>query len=190
MLALVYDRDFSSRHYYAYFVKLRSENSSIAPTVERRVDWPHGPGAVMTIDGRFFASVHLATLEVGWDGSITTLFDESTWDMTMYGDELVANRSSGIYRSGNGGETWELVVYVGDGRFFEVDGRLCLIKGATLSVIDLDTSSITTLAWKGLPNTGERFRDAAQFGDRVYIATADGLFYTKVSAFFMPLSTK
>jgi hypothetical protein len=185
MLAPVFDSGVNAPgRLYVYLIQLRHDASVVAANVERRIEWPHAPFWVMTAGGRFFASTVVATYEVRWDGSITRRFDEGAYDIAEFDGRLVCARFSGIHASSDGGVTWTPVGHAEKGRFFQVGGRLCLLQAGGISLIDLDRGEITRLATEGLPNGG--WAAAAQFKDRVYVATREGLFHKPAREFFTP----
>jgi hypothetical protein len=87
-----------------------------------------------------------------------------------------------VYSSSDGGATWDRVAGAEAHKFFVVDGRLCFLPGPNL--IDVDTGEVTPLAYDGLPYLP--LKAATQVGNRVYIATRDGLYSKPVSGFFDP----
>jgi hypothetical protein len=175
---------------YLYLVRLSprapGDFSEISADLEKRIDWPYGPVWVILVGNRFFASTVVATYEVFKDGTITELFEPGANSMIEHDKRLVISNWNGISASTDGGSTWEFVVGADRGTLFEIDGRLCLWRGARVQTIDLEAGTKTTLAYDGLPTSSGPLEAAAQFGDRIYVGTREGLYHKPISEFFIP----
>jgi hypothetical protein len=192
MLVPVFDWTVNVAHNtYLYLLRLSprapGDYSEISVDLEKRIDWPHEPMWIMTDGERFFASTVLETYEVGVDGSITSLCPELTYSVLTHEGKLYANRVDGVHVSGDGGVTWELVVYVGKGDLLEIDGRLCLLSGAYAYRIDTDENTAVQLWHNGLPtNNGGPIEAMSVFHGQVYAATHEGLYHIALDDFFTP----
>ena len=191
MLVPVFD---STNGSYIYAVRLTLTGTGlIEHEVERRIRWPHEPFWILTIGERFFAATVRATYEILSDGRIVKVSDEGAYSMIEYDGHLYMSNWNGIFESKDGGVSWERVAYSDRGILFVVDDQLCLQRGRSSYRVDLGAgmfSSMIALRDDGLPGTvSKSWQPIAQFGDRVYLATPEGLYYTSVTEFFRPSTT-
>lgn len=187
MLAPVIDADPSRGSAFVYMVRLSTDRGVVSVDPVGRIEWPYEPFWMMTAGGRFFASTVRALYEIRWDGSIDKLADQGAWDIAEFNGKLVLDGLEGIRVSADGGATWQPVAYGEKGTFFRVGESLCLLRGLGISVIDLDAGTSTPVSPDGLPVfSGSPWMDAARFGDRVYVATTEGLYAKPVEEFFTP----
>jgi hypothetical protein len=140
--------------------------------------------------GRFFVSSVIATWEIEPSGGTRQLLDHGVYGIIEHDDRLFACSWNGLLMSSDEGATWDTLPYDGaKGQFFVVDGHLCLLRASSILQVNADTGSTTPLAVDGLPFDGHSWGAAIRFGENVYLATHQGLFYRPVRDFLIPRST-